>query len=98
MFIRVRHWTTQLGEWDQFVHRLENDGFAAMQQAAGFRRLVVTGDPMSNSVVTITFWGTEGAERAYETKKAKAFHDLVKELVTGPPETFAYPVISDQQA
>jgi heme-degrading monooxygenase HmoA len=98
MFIRVRHWTTQLGEWDHFVERLEHEGLDAMKQAKGFQRLIVTGDPMSNSVVTISIWESESAERAYETQKAKAFHDVVKAFVTGPPETFAYPVISDREA
>jgi heme-degrading monooxygenase HmoA len=53
---------------------------------------------MSNSVVTISIWDSESAERSYETQKSKAFHDVVKEFVTGPPATFAYPVISDRQA
>jgi len=98
MFIRVRHWTTQLGEWDRFVDRLDHEALDAMKAVDGFRRLVVTGDPMSNSVVTLTFWDTESSERRYETTKAKGFHDAVRDLVVGPPETFAYPVISDRQA
>lgn len=96
MFVRVRHWTTQLGEWDRFVSRLEHEGLEGMKGTDGFQRMVVTGDPMSNSVVTITFWESEAQERAYETQKAAGFQEIVKEMVMVPPETLAYPVLFDQ--
>ena len=98
MFIRVRHWSTQLGEWDRFVSRLQHEGLQGMKGADGFQRLIVTGDPMSNSVVTISIWETEAKERAYETAKSSGFQEIVKEMVVGPPETLAYPVIFDQGA
>jgi heme-degrading monooxygenase HmoA len=96
MFVRVRHWTTELGEWDRFVSRLEHEGLQGMKGTDGFQRMVVTGDPMSNSVVTITFWESEAQERAYETTQAADFHNIVKEMVAAPPETLAYPVVVDQ--
>ncbi len=98
MFVRVRQWTTQPGDWDRFVSRLEHDAFDAMRASEGFRRMVVMGDPMSNAVVTVTAWDTESQERTYEVQKASTFHDLVKDLITGAPETLAYPVISDLKA
>lgn len=98
MFVRVRHWTTESGQWDRFVSRLEHEGLAAMRATDGFVRMVVTGDPMSDTVVTLTFWETEAKERGYEVAKAHDFAVLVKALVTGAPETFAYPVVSDSAA
>jgi heme-degrading monooxygenase HmoA len=98
MFVRIRHWTTEPGAFDRFVHRLETDGLVAMQGTAGFQRLVVTGDPMSDTVVTVTFWATEAAERVYETDKARSFAKHVEGLVAGKPATFAYPVIADSAA
>lgn len=95
MFVRIRHWTTLNGKWDRFVSRLQHEGLAAMQASDGFTRLVVTGDPMSDSVVTITFWQSEAAERAYEIDRAHAFAGLVADLVAARPETFAYPVVAD---
>ncbi|TVQ35792.1 MAG: hypothetical protein EA356_06855 [Geminicoccaceae bacterium] len=95
MFIRVRHWTTEPGSWDRFVGRLEHEGLAAMRATKGFQRLVVTGDPMSNSVVTVSFWESEAAERVYEVEKAREFAVVVEGLVEGAPETFAYPVVYD---
>ncbi|MFW5679777.1 MAG: hypothetical protein ACOC3D_05880 [Pseudomonadota bacterium] len=95
MFVRIRHWTTEPGAWDRFVGRLEKEGLDAMRATKGFRRMVVTGDPMSNAVVTITFWDSESAERVYEVEKAHDFSVLVKELVADRPETFAYPVVTD---
>ena len=98
MFVRVRQWTTQPGEWDRFVSRLEHEGYDAMRASDGFLRMLVMGDPMSNAVVTMTTWETEAKERVYETQKASDFHTLVKDLVADTPETLAYPVISDRGA
>lgn len=98
MFVRIRHWTTEPGAWDRFVSRLEHEGLEAMQATQGFHRMVVTGDPMSDTVVTVTFWDTEAAERVYEVNKAHGFATVVKDLVTGVPQTFAYPVVSDSAA
>ncbi len=98
MFIRVRQWTTREGGWNRFVSRLEHEGLAAMQGTDGFKRLVVSGDPISNAVVTVTFWESEAKERAYEVTKSHDFHDVVKEFVLGPPETVAYPVVADHGA
>ncbi len=98
MFVRIRHWTTEPGAFDRFVHCLETDGLSAMRGTAGFQRLVVTGDPMSDSVVTVTFWATEAAERVYESAKAREFKERVQGLVVGKPETLAYPVIADSGA
>lgn len=97
MFVRVRHWTTHLGEWDRFVSRLEHEGLAGMKSADGFKRLIVTGDPMSSTVVTITIWASEAQERNYETEKSGSFLDEVKNLVVGPPTTMAYPVIFEKE-
>ncbi|MEO1089977.1 MAG: hypothetical protein AAFX81_05060 [Pseudomonadota bacterium] len=98
MFVRVRHWTTLEGDWNRFVSRLEHEGVEAMTAIDGFLRLVVSGDPMSNSVVTVTFWKSEAAERVYEINKAHAFGEVVKDFVAGPPSTFAYPVVYDREA
>lgn len=95
MFVRVRFWTTHAGAWDRFVSRLQHEGLEAMRATEGFQRLVVGGDPMSNVVMTVTFWASEAKERTYEVEKAGAFQAVVKDLVAELPETFAYPVVGD---